>query len=286
MSLVDEFSKGTNALHKNGIFSLDQVQYSFGSELLSMVVVNSILILDLNSKLLKINLDFIDAVEEIPVQPLAPMASTPSTVPMAPMRRLFLDTSGLHLILSSNGDNYYLNLQSKKIKNLSKFKGISITCIGWGQSNSRSTGTFLFGGSNGNIYQGSIAYDGSSLDVSIALVYALGDLAIQGIYFSKFFDGRVPRTVVLVCTSNRLVEFVVNDFTEKIFTPSIDDISSIQELPGNIDWSVLAISTVGDNMTPKKWAWLTEPGIFCGEFAFLSTKAGSSSVLKDSFLLK
>jgi hypothetical protein len=285
MSLVDEFQEGTNALQKNDIFSLDQVQYSFGSQLLSMIVVNSILIVDLNIKLLKINLDFIDAVEEIPVQPLQ-LLSTPSTVPMAPMRRLFLDTSGSHLIISSDGDNYYLNLQSKKIKTLGKFKGINITCIGWGNSNSKSTGTFLFGGSKGNIYQGSIAYDGSSLDVSIALVYALGDLSIQGIYFSKFFAGRVPKTVVLVCTSNRLVEFVVNDFTEKIFSPTIDDISSIQELPGNIDWSVLAISTVGDNMTPKKWAWLTEPGIFCGEFAFLSTKAGSSSVLKDSFLLK
>jgi hypothetical protein len=287
MTLVDVFEQGTAKQYQHGIFSLDQIQYSFGSQLLSMIVVNSILILDLNVKLLKINLDLFDAVEEIPVQPLDSTASsTSSSVPIASTRRLFLDTSGSHLILSSNGENYYLNIQSKTLKALSKFKGISITCVGWGLSNKKCTGAFLFGGSNGNIYQASIAYDGSSLDVSLALVYALGDMPIQGIYFNKFSAGRVQKTIVLVCTSNRLVEFIVNDFTEKIFSPSIDDIASIQELPGNIDWSVLAISTLRDNMIPQKWAWLTEPGVFCGEFAFLNTKNGSSSVLKDSFLLK
>ena len=245
MSLVDVFDGQQHV----GIFSLDPVQYSFGSELFSMIVTNSILIVDLNVKLLKINLDFIDAVEEIAVSPF-------QTSNLNSNRRLFLDNSGNHLILSSNGENYYLNLQSRKLKFLNKFKGINITAVGWGQSNTKSTQTFLFGGSNGNIYQGCINYDNSSLDVNITLVYTLGDVAIQGIYFSKF-PQKVNKMVVLVCTSNRLVEFIVNDFSKGVFSPSVDDIASIQELPGNIDWSVLAISNLRDSMIPLRWAWLT-----------------------------
>ena len=239
MSLLDIFE----IENSNRIFSLDQVQYAFGSELSGMVVNKSTLIISMKCSLLKINLDFADSVQEI-------------SIPFSTDCRLFLDPTSCHLFLSSNAENYYLNLSSfKKIKSLTKFKGINITSIAWGRSSLNSTGTFLFAATNGCIYQGCVALDNGSLDVACTLVYTLGDHSIHGIFYQNL---NAEKVMVLVCTSNRLVEFIVDDFTSKLFSPSVDNVTSMQELPGNINWSLLAISRSGsENRYPERWAWLT-----------------------------
>lgn len=71
------------------------------------------------------------------------------------IRRMFLDPSASHLIISTTlGDNYYLHTQSKQPKALGRLKGVSIECVAWNPSlPTASTREILIGGSDGNVHE-------------------------------------------------------------------------------------------------------------------------------------
>ena len=68
---------------------------------------------------------------------------------------MFLDPSASHLIITTTlGDNYYLHMQSRQPKLLTRLKGISIESVGWNPSlPTAQTGEILLGTTDGTIYE-------------------------------------------------------------------------------------------------------------------------------------
>lgn len=71
------------------------------------------------------------------------------------IQKTFLDPTGSHLLISTSmGENYCLNYQSTKAKQLSRLKGLHITSVAWNPARpTRTTGEILLGTADGFIYE-------------------------------------------------------------------------------------------------------------------------------------
>ncbi|ANB15362.1 tethering complex subunit PEP3 [Sugiyamaella lignohabitans] len=133
------------------LFAIDRVQLMFSlSDISSMVVANNLLCLALRSgQIIRIDLDHPESVDEVnlPRKHSDPTGNNISSI--------FLDPTGAHLLITNiHGENYYLNYQSVKAKNLGRLKGLVITSVAWNPFEpARSTGDILIGCADGSIYE-------------------------------------------------------------------------------------------------------------------------------------
>jgi vacuolar protein sorting-associated protein 18 len=88
--------------------------------------------------------------------------------------KLFLDPTGCHLLISAlpvapvapnttqTAELYYLNKNSQKPKQISKFKGVEITAVAFNYENlsEQTTGSILMGSSKGLIFETELSVDG------------------------------------------------------------------------------------------------------------------------------
>lgn len=102
------------------------------------------------------------------------------------MRKMFLDPTGNHLIISTVEDTQYLNRTWNHPKPLKALKNITVTSVGWDLSNTdaTSTGNILFGTSNGQIYEMSIEASSAttmlrSLERGVKLLYSFPDADVS-----------------------------------------------------------------------------------------------------------
>lgn len=217
---------------------------------------------------------------------------------------LFLDPLGHHVLLSLSPRNaetpaelLYLSRKTSKLKQPNKFRGHEVTAVGWNFSNDSdvTTGPILLGTSKGLIFETEIALDGdrifqSSLEQYWRQVFDIGkgnSTPITGLEFH-----RVPgseKYFVLVTTPNRLYQFIgyVANSDEKpllqqIFNNYLTVPEGFQEIPSSLKYSRLQFYYPNPKELPKTFAWLTEPGIFYGEF----DTSGHDSVLTNNQLLQ
>jgi hypothetical protein len=217
---------------------------------------------------------------------------------------LFLDPLGHHVLLSLSPRNaetpaelLYLSRKTSKLKQPNKFRGHEVTAVGWnfGNDSDVTTGPILLGTSKGLIFETEIVLDGdrifqSSLEQYWRQVFDIGkgnSTPITGLEFH-----RVPgseKYFVLVTTPNRLYQFIgyVANSDEKpllqqIFNNYLTVPEGFQEIPSSLKYSRLQFYYPNPKELPKTFAWLTEPGIFYGEF----DTSGRDSVLTNNQLLQ
>ncbi|KAK7890336.1 tethering complex subunit [Exophiala xenobiotica] len=132
------------------IFNVERVQLQFNiaSDFVAGQVANNVLILALaTGRILRIDLESPSDIDDVDLPK--------KTSEVGLIRRLFLDPSASHLIISTTlGENFYLHSQSKQPKALSRLKGVSIESIAWNPSQpTASTREILVGATDGNIHE-------------------------------------------------------------------------------------------------------------------------------------
>ncbi|KAL6240441.1 tethering complex subunit [Rhinocladiella similis] len=132
------------------IFNVERVQLQFNiaSDFVAGQVANNVLILALaTGRILRIDLESPSDIDDVDLPK--------KTSEVGLIRRMFLDPSASHLIISTTlGENFYLHSQSKQPKSLSRLKGVSIESIAWNPSQpTASTREILVGATDGNIYE-------------------------------------------------------------------------------------------------------------------------------------
>jgi len=283
-------------LEEAPIFALDKVQYQFPGEVNALQVCNNILVVSINKcRVLRIDLGETYQVEDIEV---LPKKSTDS------IRNIFLDPTGKHLIIVTNGeDTYYLYEKWKRPKLMSKFSGINIQSVAWrGKQclNDISTGLILIGTNNGKIYEAEIQPTDEFFkreERFFKQVYSFNDemLPITGLRFEAF-PTDPQKYVVIVATPIRLYQFIGeiplnitnnegNGMFYELFqnnTPNTKEILSFHKSSECHFRSQFHEN--GWPSIPKQFVWTTGKGMYTGELIFGSQKAGGS-VINNSKLV-
>ena len=130
---------------------------------------------------------------------------------MGLIRRLFLDPSASHLIITTTlGENYYLHTQSRNPKALSRLKGVGIETIAWNPSlPTASTREILIGASDGNVYEVYIEPSHEFYrreEKYLKAVYKIPEGPVTGLWVD-LIPGRSDIRRVILCTSSRLFHF-------------------------------------------------------------------------------
>jgi hypothetical protein len=128
------------------------------------------------------------------------------------IRRMFLDPSASHLIISTTlGENFYLHSQSKAPRALSRLKGVSIESVAWNPSQpTASTREILVGAVDGNIYETYIEPASEFYrreERYSAQVWKIPDGAVTGLW-TETVDGRADLRRVIVASHSRLCHWI------------------------------------------------------------------------------
>ncbi|KAH0126660.1 hypothetical protein KCU66_g6108, partial [Aureobasidium melanogenum] len=186
------------------VFDVQRVQLRFdiSSDFVAAQVANNVLILALSTgRILRFDLDSPEDIDDID------LPKKPSEIGI--IRRLFLDPSASHLVISTTqGENYYLHTQSRTPKPLARLKGVQIESIAWNPSQpTASTREILIGASDGNIYETYIEPSTEFYrreEKYLKTLYNVHDGPIVGLSVDITSDARS----VLVATPTRLLLFV------------------------------------------------------------------------------
>ncbi|KAL9086538.1 MAG: hypothetical protein Q9159_004128 [Coniocarpon cinnabarinum] len=188
------------------IFDVQRVdmQFSVAADFVAAQVANNTLILALQTgRVMRIDLESPADIDDID------LPKRPSEI--GTIRRLFMDPTASHLIISTNlGQNYYLHAQSRTPKALSRLRDVLIDCVSWNSSQpTASTREILIGAADGNIYE-------TFLEPSQG-VYRREEKYVKNVYkteapvcniWTDSLSGRSEARRVLVATAGRLLHFL------------------------------------------------------------------------------
>lgn len=263
------------------IFDVQRVQLRFdiSADFVAAQVANNVLVLALSTgRILRFDLDNPEDIDDID------LPKRPAEIGV--IRKLFLDSSASHLIISTTlGENYYLHTQSRQPKALSRLKGVQIECIAWSPSQpTASTREILIGAADGKIYESYIEPSTEFYrreEKYVKNVYNPQDGAVVGIYADVLPAGADTRRV-MIATRHKLLQFAgrtgrqgnegSGSIYSKLFeeeTPAIHEIDRTNAS----NPSVLAISPDSPGSAPitiegqnheRAYAWLSSEGIFNG----------------------
>lgn len=222
------------------------------------------------------------------------------------VRRMFLDPTASHLIISTTlGENYYLHVQSKQPRSLSRLKGVNVESVAWNPSlPTASTREVLVGTLDGSIYEVFIEPTTEFYrrdEKYLKVVYKIPDGPVTGLWV-----GLSPKTadlkIILLATSGRLLVFTSRigrgaqeggpSTLAKIFegeTPAVYDLPRLS----NSAPSSLVLSPDEPDKLPldsgtseRIYAWLSSQGVLHGSLqaAGADNDAGNR-ILGESKLL-
>lgn len=127
-------------------FAVEPVQFQFAiSAIVALAVANNTLCLGLKSgRIIRIDLDNPESVDDVDVKEGG-----------CEIENLFLDPTGSYLLITtSSRDNYVLNYQTTKVKNLGRLRDLAVTSVAWSPiESSLSSGEVLLGTADGCIYE-------------------------------------------------------------------------------------------------------------------------------------
>lgn len=189
------------------MFEVQRVQMKFdvSADFVAAQVANNVLVLALSTgRLLRFDLDNAADIDDID------LPKRPAEIGV--IRKLFIDPSASHLLISTTlGENYYLHVQSRQPKPLSKLKGVQIESVAWNASTpTSSTREILLGTTDGNIYETYIEPSTEfyrSSEKYLRNVYNPQDGAVVGLYADVLVQKPETRRV-LVATQHKLLHFV------------------------------------------------------------------------------
>ncbi|KAI9750576.1 MAG: hypothetical protein M4579_006405 [Chaenotheca gracillima] len=285
------------------IFSVEgvQLQFSVAADFVAAQVANNVLILALASgRILRIDLDNPADIDDIDL----PKKSSEIGV----IRRMFLDPSASHLIITTTSDeNYYLHTQSRQPRPLSRLKGVGIESIAWNPSEpTASTREILIGARDGNIYE--VLLEPSTEfyrreEKYIKAVYKIPDGAITGLWVDTI-PSKPDLRRVLVGTSKRMLHFVgrigrVGSGGDSMFKRLFDtEAPTVQDAvppvaagaPSMLTTSPDAPdSSSSESLSPDRaFAWLSSQGALHGNLLTspASNELGSKLLADSKFFAK
>lgn len=262
------------------VFDVQRVQLRFdiSSDFVAAQVANNVLILALSTgRILRFDLDSPEDIDDID------LPKKPSEIGV--IRRLFLDPSASHLVISTTqGENYYLHTQSRTPKPLARLKGVQIESIAWNPSQpTASTREILIGASDGNIYETYIEPSTEFYrreEKYLKTLYNVHDGPIVGLSVDITSDARS----VLVATSTRLLLFVGKGGRQdsgSIYprllereTPVIHHLKDATSGPSTlVSISEPADASLSESAQENVFAWLSSQGVLHGDFAALVKNA-------------
>lgn len=222
------------------------------------------------------------------------------------IRRMFLDPSASHLIISTTlGENYYLHTQSRQPKPLSRLKGVGIESIAWNPSvPTASTREILVGAVDGNVYEDYIEPSNEfyrSQEKYLKTVYKVPDGPVSGLWVD-LIPGRSDTRRVLVASPNKLLHFLGRigrhgqEGSGSIFTKLFEtEAPTLHEVNGGTQSSQSALVVSPDSPEPQKsedengertYAWLSAQGVFHGRLRTTTASASlGSTVFNNSKLI-
>lgn len=179
------------------------MQFSISADFVAAQVANNTLIIALQTgRIMRIDLESPSDIDDIDLPKKASEIGT--------IRRLFLDPTASHLIVSTNlGQNYYLHTQSRTPKPLSRLRDVLIDCVSWNPSQpTASTREILIGAADGNIYE-------TFLELSTEF-YRRDEKYVKNVYkteapvcsiWTDSIGNRSDVRRILVATAGRLLHF-------------------------------------------------------------------------------
>lgn len=215
---------------------------------------------------------------------------------------MFLDPSASHLIIATTlNENFYLHMQSRQPKALSRLKGVGIESIAWNPSlPTASTREILIGASDGNIYEAYIEPSSEFYrreEKYLKAVYKV-DGPVTGLW-ADIIPGRPDTRRILVATSSMLLHFLGRigrsgqEGSGSIFSKLFEtEAPTLREVPPGSGPApaALVVSPDPPEASPaygddedRNYAWLFGQGIIHGK---LGTKLNAgdlgSAVLNNS----
>ena len=263
------------------MFEVQRVQMKFdiSADFVAAQVANNVLVLALSTgRLLRFDLDNAADIDDID------LPKRPAEIGV--IRKLFIDPSASHLLISTTlGENYYLHVQSRQPKPLSKLKGVQIESVAWNSSlPTSSTREILLGTTDGNIYETYIEPSTEfyrSSEKYLRNVYNPQDGAVVGLYADVVVQKPETRRV-LVATQHKLLHFVGRtggrgyesggSIYAKLFESETPNEHTISHTGGNAP-SCLATSpdspdgghaSSEGHDAERAFAWLNSQGIYHG----------------------
>ena len=281
------------------IFNVQKVQLRFdiSADFVAAQVANNVLILALSTgRTLRFDLDNAEDIDDID------LPKRPAEIGV--IRRLFLDPSASHLIISTTlGENYYLHTQSRQPKALARLKGVQIESIAWNPSlPTASTREILVGAADGNIYETYIEPSTEFYrreEKYVKNVYNSEDGPVVGLY-TDVLSTRPDTRRVMVATQHRLLHFAgrtgsSGSIYSKLFeseAPAVHEIdrtgttvpSSLATSPDSPDAPPSTITARSDE---KAYAWLNAQGVYNGKLLTASSDPATLGrhVFRESKLL-
>jgi len=275
------------------VFDVQRVQLRFdiSSDFVAAQVANNVLILALSTgRILRFDLDSPEDIDDID------LPKKPSEIGL--IRRLFLDPSASHLVISTTqGENYYLHTQSRTPKPLARLKGVQIESIAWNPSQpTASTREILIGASDGNVYETYIEPSAEFYrreEKYLKTLYNVQDGPIVGISVEISSDVRS----VLVATSTRLLLFVGKGGRQdsgSIYprllereTPVVHHLKDATSGPSTlVTITEPADASLSESAQENVFAWLNSHGVLHGDFDALVQTAETSPFAAAKLLSK
>ncbi|KAJ8042892.1 Vacuolar protein sorting-associated protein 18-like [Holothuria leucospilota] len=275
------------------IFTRQKINFTPPRAITHMVASNNMLMIAMADKtLLRINRDQPDQRNEIRFSD-------------EKIHRMFLDPSGQHLIVSTEGqDVLYVGKKSRKARHLAKMKGHLIESVGWNKMNRNETTTteILLGTSRGCIFETLIQagdegrFFQQNPEQYWKMVYNLGKestVPVTGLHVERLSGSSQTekRTFfVMATTPERMYQFIgtVSSTEPPVFLQVFQKYENtiptgFLELPGNMGYSQLQVYTPKQKATPQSFAWMSGPGVYIGNFDF--QELTRDNLTKDSHLL-
>ncbi|EAT83306.2 hypothetical protein SNOG_09114 [Parastagonospora nodorum SN15] len=273
------------------MFNIERVslQFNISSDFVAAAVANNVLILALSTgRILRIDLD------------------SPADIDVGVIKRLFLDPSASHLIITTTlAENYYLHTQSRTPKALSRLKGVVIESVSWNPSQpTASTREILVGASDGNVYEVYIEPSSEFYrreERYLKNVYHTNDGPIVGLW-TDAVPGRADLRRIIIATPSTFLHFAGklgragHEGSGSIFSKLFESESAtVHEIANAAPTatSLLAVSpelqdthSYDQSNSERIFGWLTSQGVLHGKL-FLSTDTSElgGSVLGDSKML-
>lgn len=223
---------------------------------------------------------------------------------MGLIRRMFLDPSASHLIVTTtSGENYYLHTQSRQPKALSRLKGVIVESIAWNPSlPTASTREILVGASDGNVYEAYIEPSSGFArreEKYLKAVYKTTNGPVTGLLVD-FFEGQYDTRRVMVATPSKLLHFVGRigrpgqEGSGSIFTKLFEtEAPTLQEVNANakVAPSSLTVSLDSPDTTAgildgeRAYAWLNAQGILHGKLPTSTSPGPGANIFDNSKML-
>ena len=265
MDLTSGYAAGVPDENLPPIFDVQRVslQFDVSANFVAAQVANNVLVLALSSgRILRFDLDSPADIDDID------LPKRPAEIGV--IRRLFLDPSASHLIVSTTlGENYYLHTQSRQPKALAKLKGVQIECIAWSPSQpTASTREILIGAADGHVYETYIEPSAEfyrSQERYLKSVYNPQDGPVSGVY-ADMLGERPDTRRILVATQSRLAHFSgrTGSGSGGIYARVFEgETPTVHEVEGR-GAGVLAVSPDGAPGDERAYAWLCAQGVFNG----------------------